>query len=131
MNCEITSQYFSFQEIIGSKVDDGSNLSEEKCHSLQKQNKTEEYWTAFYRQATTHVPTWPTQTPIVLPASVTRRTYNDLYRGWVKICGPGQGAKTFFKWALGVFFQKIGGEELLSKKKGAKTYIYWRLSPGI
>merc|ERR550534_27573 len=58
------------QEIIGSKVDDGSNLSEDKCNSLQKQNKTEEYWTAFYRQATTHVPTWPTTSPILLPENM-------------------------------------------------------------
>lgn len=64
------------QEIIGSKVDSDSNLNEEKCKALRKQNSTDEYWTAFYRHSTTtHLPTfgWPTLAPILMPVNSANR----------------------------------------------------------
>ena len=43
--------------------------------------------------------------------------------GWVKICGPGQGAKAFFKGGLEFFFKKLGAKSFY-REKGGRTRIY-------
>ena len=53
-------------EVIGSKVENtanAGNLTAEKCDEHQRQNPSEDYWTAFYRHSTTTAPGTTTTTP--------------------------------------------------------------------